>query len=159
MTNNSRSSWATAGVAICLSVSGAVAAAGLPLRPGLAPESRHAQALTGLADGLVFKLAYLDVGASNWAAAVEDVLLIARELGFPAQSAVTAQRLNGSFVVLIDGEGYVAGNEPDRVLGRLLYMLAHPTLGEAAQLPAAALAILDQPLSATLVALRFPPMS
>ncbi len=125
-------------------------AGGLPMRPTEAKDP----ALAMLAEGLDFKLARLDGGPIGaWAAAVEEVLLVARRLGFPAESGVTAERVDDSFVVLWDDEGYIAGADPDAVLGRLLYQLAHAGQTPAWQRPAAALAILDQPLSATLAAL------
>ena len=154
MAKNARSKdWITVGIVVWVSVGGAVNAGGLPMRPGIATESPHARALTALSAGLTFKLARMDGRAGGWRAAVEDVLLIARELGFPAETTVTPQLLGEAFVVMIDGEGYIAGLDPDRVLGRLLYTLAHPASAEVLRRSAAGLAILDQPLSATLATL------
>jgi len=124
-------------------------AAGLPLRapPASAPD----RALTGLADGLDFKLTRAATAPlSAWAAMVEETVLIAKRLGWSAETVVSAQRLGNAYAVVLEGESYVAGTDPDLVLGRLLYVLAHD---RHIQPTPAMLTILDQPLSLTLAAL------
>ncbi len=145
-----------AGVLAVQFVSGPVAkASGLPLR---APCLVIDPAMAGLSEGLYFKLQRLkgnpQAQNTTWQATVEDALLIAQRLGFPADGPVTAQRINNTYVILLQGEGHITGADPDQVLGRMLYTLAHPgRTRNAADITAAALSIVDQPLSVTVAAL------
>jgi len=131
---------------------GSVMAGGLPLREGgLAPD----RGLVALRQTLDFRLAHLAGGSdAAWAAMVDDTLLLARRLGFPSDALVTAQRHPGIYVILLQGELMISGADPDRVLGRLLYTLAHDeNVAPPSSRGALALSILDQPMSTTLTAL------
>lgn len=109
------------------------------------------RALTGLAEGLAFKLPRIAQSSAVWAAMVEETVLVARRLGTPDVS-VAAERAGDLYAVVVDQDTIIGGADADLVLGRLLYVLAHTSPRGAAP-SAAALAILDQPLSATLAAL------
>jgi len=159
MAKNSRKRIGVAGavllghLAVLGAIPGAAFAGGLPLRASPAPGPDRA--LTGLADGIDFKLTRAATAPlPAWVAMVEETVMVAKRLGWSADTVVTAQRLGDAYAVVLEGESYVAGADPDQVLGRLLYVLAHD---HQMQPTSAMLAILDQPLSATLAAL--PPVS
>lgn len=82
---------------------------------------------------------------------VEETVLLARRLG-TRDVGVAAERTGDLYAVVVDHDSIIAGADADLVLGRLLYVLAHTSPRDAAP-SAAALAVLDQPLSATLAAL------
>jgi hypothetical protein len=150
MAKNSREFIAAAGAALLLvtALDGVALAAGLPLRAGPSAPDR---VLSGLAEGLAFKLPRIAQSPAAWAAMVEETVLVARRLGTP-EVGVTAEHAGDLYAVVIDNDSVIAGADADVVLGRLLYVLAHTPPPDAAP-SAAALAILDQPLSATLAAL------
>jgi hypothetical protein len=150
MAKNSRGFIAAAGAALLLAsaLDGAALAAGLPLRAGPAAPDR---VLSGLAEGLTFKLPRLAQSSSGWAAMVEETVLVARRLG-TSDVGVAAQRTGELYAVVVDNDTIIVGADADVVLGRLLYVLAHTPSPDVAP-SAAALAVLDQPLSATLAAL------
>ncbi len=155
MAKNSRSylKWAPIGaVALAILSPGAGMAEGLPLRSHGAVSDR---ALNVLGENLTFTLARLASSSPAWTAAVNEAVLIAARLGFPAEGPITAQRTPEAYVVLLPAEGFIAGADPDRVLGRLIYTMARAA--DPASRSASALTILDQPLSLTLAALTFPP--
>ena len=168
MAGNLRKRIGAAGAALALAwaLSGAAVAAGLPLRAaGPAPD----RALAGLAEGLDFKLSRLghtpgQVSRTDlqrtWSAMVDETLLVARRLGCPVETNVAAHHVGNSYSVILDGDSIIAGADPDRVLGRLLYMLAHAVDVTTLEIAptSASLAVLDQPLSATLATLPFLPL-
>lgn len=156
---------ATLALILVLSGVGAAAAAGLPLRAVGPPPDR---ALAGLAEGLDFKLNQLGRAPGQdtqpefqqaWSAMVEETLLVARRLGCPAGATVAAHHVGSAYSVILDGDSIISGADPDKVLGRLLFMLAH-AVGVSMQESAptsTSLAVLDQPLSVTLATLPFLP--
>jgi hypothetical protein len=159
MAKKSRARVGTAGAVLAVSIAGAsldhAAAAGLPLR---ASAPAHDRALAGLSENLDFKLRRFDKnvqpeGLAAWSAMVDETLLIAQRLGCAPATPATAQRIGQTYAVVLEGDSVVAGSDPDQVLGRLLFMLAHAAPPEGETRTAAALSILDQPLSATLAAL------
>jgi hypothetical protein len=146
---------------VCSAISGGAAAGGLPLRADASTRARASdRALAGLAENLDFKLSRFDqkappVGLEAWSAMVDETVLIAGRLGVPAGTPVTAQRLGDVYAVVLEGDSVIAGPNPDLVLGRLLFTLTHAAPDSGKAPAAAALAVLDQPLSATLAALPF----
>jgi hypothetical protein len=142
--------WTGAAV-VTAGLSSTAMAAGLPLRP-VAPAADAAVSV--LAEGLSFKLARLEGSQGRtWAMMVEDALLLAGRLGFAAEMPIEAQQVGNTYVVLLRGEGFLAGADADRVLGRLVFELAHVHAETASPV---SLSILDQPLSVTLRALSAP---
>jgi hypothetical protein len=107
--------------------------------------------LVSLAEGLQFKLPRIAQSPAAWAAMVEETVLVAQRLGIP-EAAVSAEYTGDRYTVIVDDDTIIAGADADQVLGRLLFVLAHPRT-PASSPSAAALAVLDQPLSATLAAL------
>lgn len=169
MAKNSRKHIGGAGAALALTlvlsgaISGAAAAAGLPLRTaGPTPD----RALAGLAEGLEFKLSRLGLTPSQgsqielqrtWSAMVDETLLVARRLGCPSETTVSAHYVGSAYSVILNGDDIISGADPDKVLGRLLYMVAHVagvSMQEIAP-TSSSLGVLDQPLSATLATLPF----
>lgn len=152
MAKNSRERIRAAGAVLILALptfgalAGSATAAGLPLRGGIIPAQERA--LAGLAEGLDFKLGRVErAGPTAWAAMVDETLLIARRLGWSGEAVVTPYRFADTYAVVLQGDAFVAGTDADRVLGRLLFVLAHDVHAASTS---AALAVLDQPLSATL---------
>ena len=127
---------------------------GLPLRDPWTVSNPDAQRFALLAGSLRFKLGRImtpetrrtlavadAAGIATWRTLVAETVMLARRLGAPDHYIVTASRTDSAFMVVIQGEGYVAGPDADRVLGRLLHVLTAG--GEA-------LPVADQSLSATL---------
>ena len=169
MAKNSRKHIGGAGatLALTLVLSGAIsaAAAGLPLRAaGPTPD----RALAGLAEGLEFKLSRLDRTPGQdsqierqrtWSAMVDETLLVARRLGCPSETTVSAHYVGSAYSVILNGDDIISGADPDKVLGRLLYMLAHEAGASTQEIAptSSSLGVIDQPLSVTLATLPFLP--
>ncbi len=74
-------------------------------------------------------------------------MVIAQRLGVVGDAPVTASRADGRFIAVVMGRGAVVGNDPDEVLGRLLYFLASR---DETTLRATPIGIADQRMTATL---------
>jgi hypothetical protein len=126
--------------------------AGLPLRAG-AHGPDHALAV--LVEGLDFKLARLLESAppqgneAAWVALVDDILLLADNLGFPSRQPVTAHHREDVYMIVLEGVGFIYGYDLDRILGRLLYTLDRENAAPAAEV----MVVLDQNISTTLTSL------
>ncbi len=125
-------------------------AAGLPLRTE-APTTVDRK-LEILIESIEFKLAHLievpprAVPRNTWVALVNDAVMLADHLEFPAEARVQADRIEDTYMITLEGEGFVAGYDPDLVLGRFLYMLAHYEFPS----PARGFDVLDRRMSLTL---------
>ena len=90
---------------------------------------------------------------------VDETLLVARRLGCPAETTVSAHHVGSAYSVILNGDDIISGADPDKVLGRLLYMLAHEAGASTQEIAptSSSLGVIDQPLSVTLATLPFLP--
>ncbi len=106
------------------------------------------RALLAIAENVRFKLARSPKpDLTAWAGLVNQTVVIAQRLGVARDEPVTASRADGRFIAVVIGRGAVVGNNPDEVLGQLLYFLAS---SDESTLRATPIGIADQPMSATL---------
>ena len=106
------------------------------------------RALLALAENVRFKLARSpEPDLTVWAGLVNQTVVIAQRLGIISNEPVTASRADGRFVAVVTGRGAIVGNDPDEVLGRLLFFLAS---SDETTLRATPIGIADQRMTATL---------
>lgn len=106
------------------------------------------RALLALAENVRFKLARPTTpDLTVWAGLVNQTVVIAQRLGVFSNEPVTASRADGRFIAVVTGRGAIVGNDPDEVLGRLLYFLAS---SDETTLRATPIGIADQRITATL---------
>ncbi len=148
MANSLRTAAISGFLVVAVGAAGAAQAASEVLRE---PPSAAERVLVSFSEHLRLKLARTaPVDDSAWANLVNETAFMARRLGIAGDAVISAHRRDGGFVAVVQGRGVVAGRDPDRVLGRLLYVLAEDDRRAAFAAP---VAITDQHLTGTLAAL------